>query len=81
MKEGKVMERTPKYLSCMYGFFRGGYWYNIRVKVQNKEAKIYVNDYMAASLDTKLDTVGRGGVLLVNGYRRKISFKDYEISD
>ena len=79
-ERGKVTEYAPKSQSCSYGFLRSGYWYKVKVHVDSGEARVYVNGYKAATLDTTVGTVGRGGVLLMNGYRRMLSFKDYEIS-
>ncbi|XP_022805350.1 hemicentin-1-like [Stylophora pistillata] len=77
VNEGDRRER--KSLTCTYGFMRGGSWYDVRLKVSRSEVKVFIDDVEVAAFKSRFPTIGRGGVMVASGYKRKISFKNFRI--
>ena len=58
---------------------RGGSWYDVRVKVRGSEVKVIIDDVEVAVFKSRFPTIGRGGIMVASGFKRKISFKDFRI--
>lgn len=58
---------------------RGGSWYDVRLKVNGSEVKVLIDDVVVAVFNSRFPTIGRGGVMVASGYKRRINFKDFRI--
>ncbi|PFX15049.1 hypothetical protein AWC38_SpisGene20743 [Stylophora pistillata] len=67
--------------SCPNGPAGGLAWFTVRVMVNsNKTTDIYLNNGLVTSVASYFGTVGRGGVLVANGYENIIRFRNFSLT-
>ena len=64
---------------CPNGPPKGQVWFNVKVKVVNLEASVYINEQLVASYKTHYAAKGQGGVFLWLGYKNIAEFKNFNI--
>ncbi|KAK3755755.1 hypothetical protein QZH41_019992, partial [Actinostola sp. cb2023] len=57
-------------------------WFTAKVEVRGKSVSIYKNGQrVAAPVSSHFATTGKGGVLVANGYKNTIRYKDYKLRE
>ena len=59
---------------------KGGQWFDVRVEVNHKRAKIYLAGKFVRQVTPHYPAKGRGGVLVANGYKNVAYFRNFDIS-
>ena len=65
---------------CPNGPPRGGKWFTAKVEVRDKNVKIFRDGVLVKSIAAHFTAIGRGGVIVANGYKNIIHFKNLRIS-
>ena len=84
---GYVYKGQPKFdgaksASCPNGPPKGAEWFNIRVVVSNStpavEVKVYLKGTLVTSFNPRYPIRKRGGVLVANGYKNVVYYKNFK---
>ena len=59
---------------------KGGQWFEVRVEVNDKNAKIYLAGKLVRQVIPHYSAKGRGGVLVANGYKNVAYFRNFDVS-
>ena len=59
---------------------KGGEWFDVRVEVNDKKAKIYLAGKLVREVTPHYPAKGRGGVLVANGFENVVNFRNFNIS-
>ena len=65
--------------NCTNGPPKGGVWFTVKVVVRRSSASIYLDGEHMRSFKTQFSARGRGGVIVANGYKTIIHFKNYRL--
>ncbi|XP_048590626.1 uncharacterized protein LOC116613216 [Nematostella vectensis] len=65
--------------ACPSGPPRGGAWFQAKVLVQGTKARIFLDNKLIREVSTHYRPYGRAGVIVANGYKNVIYFKNFEI--
>ena len=59
---------------------KGGQWFDARVEVNNKKAKIYLAGKLVREFTAHYPAKGQGGVLVANGYKNIAQFRNFDVT-
>ena len=59
---------------------KGGQWFDVRVEVNEKKAKIYLAGKLVREVTSHYPAKGQGGVLVANGYKNVAYFRNFDIT-
>ncbi|XP_028405452.1 uncharacterized protein LOC114528075 [Dendronephthya gigantea] len=59
---------------------KGGQWFDVRVEVNNNKAKIFLEGKFVREVTPHYPAKGHGGVLVANGYRNIVHFRNFDIT-
>ena len=59
---------------------KGGQWFDVRIEVNNKKAKIYLSGKLVREVTPQYPAKGQGGVLVANGYANIAYFRNFDIT-
>lgn len=85
---GYVYKAKPKFdgaktSACPAGPPKGAEWFNVRVTVSTAtpagKVKVYLNDNLVTSWNPRYVLKSRGGVLVANGYKNVVYFRNFRI--
>ena len=81
---GYVLNGVPKFdggisSTCPNGPPKGGKWFTARVEVRGVSASIYRDGLNVRSTKTRFPAKGRGGVIVANGYKNIIQFRNFRL--
>ena len=85
---GYVDKGVPKFdraisSSCPTGPPRGGEWFQVKLTVSTAtplgEVKVYLKGTLVRSWNPRYKIINRGGVLVANGYKNVVHFKNFRI--
>ena len=85
---GYVYKGQPKFdgaksSTCPIGPPRGAEWFKVKVTVSTAtpagEVRVYLNSNMVTSFNPRYPIKRRGGVLVANGYKNVIYFRNFQI--
>ena len=85
---GYVYKGQPKFDqsksgTCPSGPPKGAEWFSVKVTVSTAtpagEAKVYLNGNLVVSWNPRYPIKNRGGVLVANGYKNVVYYKDFQI--
>ena len=58
----------------------GGQWFDVRIEVNNNKAKIYLAGKLVRQVTPHYPGKGQGGVLVANGYKNIVYFRNFDIT-
>ena len=85
---GYVYKGEPKFggaisSSCPTGPPKGGEWFNVKLTVSTAtpsgEVNVYLKGTLVRSWNPRYQIINRGGVLVANGYKNVVHFKNFHI--
>ena len=81
---GYVLKGSPNWdggisSNCPKGPPREGVWFSVKLVVHRSSASIYLDGEHVQSFKTHFAAKGRGGVIVANGYKSIIQFKNYRL--
>lgn len=81
--KGKPKFDQSKSGTCPSGPPKGAEWFIVKVTVSTAtpagEAKVYLNGNLVVSWNPRYPVKNRGGVLVANGYKNVVYYKDFQI--
>lgn len=81
--KGKPRFDGAKSASCPKGPPKGKTWFNVKLTVSNAtpagEVRVYLDDTLVTSFNPRYPIKRRGGVLVANGYKNVIYFRNFKI--
>ena len=65
--------------NCTNGAPKGGVWFTVKVVVRGSSASIYLDGEPVGTFKTQISGRVRGGVIVANGYKNIIRFRNYQL--
>ena len=66
--------------NCPKGPLKGGVWFTVKVVVRGSSATIYLDGEPVRTLKPHFPAKGRGGVIVANGYKNIICYRNFGLS-
>ena len=79
VKNGNLVFAGAVSSTCPNGPAPHRSWFKAEVEVHGKVVKILKDDKLVRVVKSHFDAIGKGGVLLANGYQNTIRYKNYRI--